>query len=140
DRIICRVPFNGPLRRIPPRSMGDWVCGEPLAFLIELGGRRIYVESGGQPDSWPEQELGRIDLAILGVALPDSRKRFPQTLKRFRPRYVLPSHQDNFFAPLSRGFIFGSMTNFPAVLRAFQQSGGESSLILLDYFQPWTLP
>lgn len=140
DRLVCCVPFDGPPRRLPPRSAGDWVCGEPLAFLIEMGGRRLYIESGGRPDSAPRQSLGRIDLAILGVALPDSRKRFPQTLERLRPRYVLPSHQDNFFLPLSRGFVFGPMTDFPFVLRMFRASSSDSSLILLDYFRPWTLP
>jgi L-ascorbate metabolism protein UlaG (beta-lactamase superfamily) len=140
DRLFCCVPFDGPVRRYPPRSAGDWVCGEPLAFLIEMGGRRIYIESGGQPDGGPRLSPGRIDLAILGVALPDSRRRFPQTLERLRPRYVLPSHQDNFFLPLSRGFVFGPMTDFPFVLRAFRAASSGSSLILLDYFRPWTLP
>src|SRR3977135_549770 len=82
DRLFCCVPFNGRPRRLPPRVMGDWVCGEPLAFLIEMGGRRIYIESGGQPDTSDSPTLGRVDLAILGVALTDARKRFPQTLKR----------------------------------------------------------
>jgi hypothetical protein len=84
--------------------------------------------------------LDRIDLAILGVALPDSRKRFPATIARLHPRYVIPSHQDNFFLPLSRGFVFGPMTDFPFVLRAFRASSTNSSMILLDYFRPWTLP
>jgi L-ascorbate metabolism protein UlaG (beta-lactamase superfamily) len=140
DRLFGRVPFDGPVRRLPPRAPGDWVCGEPLAFLIEIGGRRIYIAAGGRPNGDVPASLGRIDLAILGVALPDSRKLFLQALEQLRPRYVLPSHQDNFFCPLSRGFVFGPMTNFPAVLRSFRRSSGGSSLILLDYFKPWTLP
>lgn len=140
DRLFCCVPFDGPVRRYPPRAARDWVCGEPLAFLIEMGGRRIYIESGGQPDGGPRFSPGRIDLAILGVALPDSRRRFPQTLERLHPRHVLPSHQDNFFLPLSRGFVFGRMTDFPSVLRSFRAASRGSSLILLDYFRPWTLP
>jgi L-ascorbate metabolism protein UlaG (beta-lactamase superfamily) len=139
DRLFCCIPFNGPPRRLPPRSAANWVCGEPLAFLIEMGGRRIYIESGGQPDGGPPL-LDRIDLAILGVALPDSRKRFPATIARLHPRYVIPSHQDNFFLPLSRGFVFGPMTDFPFVLRAFRASSTNSSMILLDYLRPWTLP
>jgi L-ascorbate metabolism protein UlaG (beta-lactamase superfamily) len=140
DRLLGCVPFDGPPRRLPPRRAADWVCGEPLAFLIEMGGRHIYLESGGRPDQAPRPALGRIDLAILGVALPDSRKRFAQNLKWLRPRFVLPSHQDNFFLPLSRGFVFGPLTDFPAVLRTFRASSVGSSLILLDYFRPWTLP
>ena len=140
DRLLGGVPFDGPPRRLPPRRAADWVCGEPLAFLIEMGGRRIYLESGGRPDHAPRPSLGRIDLAILGVALSDSRSRFAQNLEWLRPRFVLPSHQDNFFLPLSRGFVFGPLTDFPALLRTFRASSAGSSLILLEYFRPWTLP
>ena len=140
DRLFGRVPFDGPPRRLPPRSVSDWVCGEPLAFLIEMGGRRLYIESGGRPNGPIFNKIGPVDLAILGVALPDARKRFPLTLQRLRSRYVLPSHQDDFFRPLSRGFRFGAGSDFPSVLRAFRSAPKSSSLILLDYFQPWTLP
>jgi L-ascorbate metabolism protein UlaG (beta-lactamase superfamily) len=140
DRLFGRVPFDGPPRRLPPRLAGDWVCGEPLAFLIEIGGRRIYIAAGGRPNGVLPASAGQIDLAIIGVALPDSRKRFAQVLEQFRPQYVLPSHQDNFFLPLSRGFVFGPMTDFPAVIRAFRKASNRSQLILVDYFRPWTLP
>ena len=140
DRIFGRVPFDGPPRRLPPRTAGDWVCGEPLAFLIEMGGRRIYITSGDRPNGALPGSLGRIDLAILGVALPDARKRLAQTLEQLRPRYVLASHQDNFFLPLSRGFVFGPMTDFPAVIRAVRKASNTSRLILVDYFCSWTLP
>jgi L-ascorbate metabolism protein UlaG (beta-lactamase superfamily) len=140
DRLFGRIPFDGSVRRLPPRLAGDWVCGEPLAFLIEIGGRRIYIAAGGRPNGVVLTSLGRIDLAILGVALPDSRRQFIPAVQQLRPRYVLPSHQDNFFSPLSRGFIFGPMTDFPAVLRSLSKVANRSQLILLDYFRPWTLP
>jgi len=120
DRLFGGVPFGGPPRRLPPRSVSDWVCGEPLAFLIEMGNRRIYIESGGRPSASHCQKFGRVDLAILGVALPDARKRFPLTLQCLHPRHSLPSHQDDFFRPLSRGFAFAAMSDFPSVLRAFR--------------------
>lgn len=138
DRIFGRVLFDGPPRRLPARKVGDWVCGTPLAFLIELEGQRIYIESGGRPDG-SVAKVGPIDLAILGVALPDARKRFPKVLRQLRPRFVLPSHQDNFFRPLARGFVFGMMTDFPDVLKTWGVHGAGSRLILLDYFRPWTL-
>jgi len=138
DRIFGRVPFDGPLRQLPPRRAGDWVCGEPLAFLIEMGGQRIYIESGGRPGALPAIREP-VDLAILGVALPDARARFPQMLAALRPRYVLPSHQDNFFRPLERGFCFGPLTDFPAVLRTFAAQRLRTRMILLDYEKPWTL-
>ena len=139
DRLFGKVPFDQRESRSsgPPQQPSDWICGEPLAFLVEVGGQRIYIDSGGTPAQLPPHEP--VDLAILGMALPDSRARLPDALKRLQPRYVLPSHQDNFFRPLDAGFQFGLLTDFSRVRRDCEQAG-HGRLILLDYFQPWTLP
>jgi L-ascorbate metabolism protein UlaG (beta-lactamase superfamily) len=139
DRLFGKVPFDQHVARRPgaPQRASDWMCGEPLAFLIEINGQRIYIDSGGTPAQLPPNE--HVDLAILGMALPDSRARLPAALERLKPRYILPSHQDNFFRPLNAGFQFGPLTDFPRVKReCAQQNRGR--LILLDYFRPWKLP
>lgn len=142
DRLlIIGVPFNGPVKETgPPVRAGDWVCGEPLSYLIVANGFRIFIDSGGTPAVLPPKNIGPVDLAILGMALPDSRARFVETMKRLRPRYVLPSHQDNFFLPLDRGFQFATMSDFPFVRREHEIKHLPGKLILLDYFRPWTLP
>jgi L-ascorbate metabolism protein UlaG (beta-lactamase superfamily) len=138
DRLFGKVPFDQTGSQAgEPQRAADWICGEPLAFLIEVNGQRIYIDSGGTPAQLPPNE--RVDLAILGMALPDSRARLAAALARLRPRYVLPSHQDDFFRPLSAGFQFGPLTDFPFVQRDSAQQN-RSRLILLDYFRPWTLP
>ena len=160
DRLFGKVPFDRPpsqaglsaeaaysaseavakagsAKATPPQRAADWICGEPLAFLIEVNGQRIYLDSGGTPAQLPPNE--RVDLAILGMALPDSRVRLHAALERLHPRYILPSHQDDFFRPLSAGFQFGPFTDFPFVQRECAQQN-RSRLILLDYFRPWTLP
>ena len=138
DRLFGKVPFDQPHSQAgPPQRAADWICGEPLAFLIEGNGQRIYIDSGGTPAQLPPNE--RVDLAILGMALPDSRARLAATLAHLQPRYVLPSHQDDFFRPLSAAFQFGPLTDFPFVERECAQQN-RSRLILLDYFRPWTLP
>jgi hypothetical protein len=148
DRLFGKVPFDRPpsqaglsaktsAKAAPPQRAADWICGEPLAFLIEVNGQRIYIDSGGTPAQLPPNE--RVDLAILGMALPDSRVRLHAALERLHPRYTLPSHQDDFFRPLSAGFQFGALTDFPFVQRESAQQT-RTRLILLDYFRPWTLP
>ena len=138
DRLFGKVPFDQTGSQAgPPQRAADWICGEPLAFLIEVNGQRIYIDSGGTPAQLPPNE--RVDLAILGMALPDSRARLTAALARLQPRYVLPSHQDDFFRPLTAGFQFGPLTDFPFVQRESAQQN-RSRLILLDYFRPWTLP
>jgi L-ascorbate metabolism protein UlaG (beta-lactamase superfamily) len=141
DRVFpIGVPFAGSRKEGAPRKASDWVCGEPLAFLIEIHGKRIYLDAGGTPALLPPANIGPVDLAILGVALPDSRTRFSAAVRRLRPRYVLPSHQDDFFRPLNRGFAFGPLTDFPRVRQDFMREKLPGRLILLDYFRPWTLP
>ena len=138
DRLFGKVPFDRPHSAAsPPRRAADWICGEPLAFLIEVNGERIYIDSGGTPAQLPPNES--VDLAILGMALPDSRARLAAALARLRPRYILPSHQDDFFRPLSAGFQFGPLTDFRFVERECAQQN-RTRLILMDYFRPWTLP
>jgi L-ascorbate metabolism protein UlaG (beta-lactamase superfamily) len=138
DRLFGKVPFDQPRpQAAQPQRAVDWICGEPLAFLIEVNGQRIYIDSGGTPAQLPPNE--HVDLAILGVALPDSRTRLHAALERLQPRYVLPSHQDNFFRPLSAGFQFGPLTDFPRVQRECAQEN-RARLVLLDYFRAWTLP
>ena len=137
DRLFGSIPFNGPPKRLPPRKIDDWVTGEPLAFLIEMGGKRIFINSGGRPEQEISTKWRPVDLAILGVAARDSIDAFPRNVAQLRPRYILPSHQDNFFRPLERGFAFMPLSDFPAVQRAARGASGE--LILLDYFRPWTL-
>jgi hypothetical protein len=159
DRLFGKVPFDGPhsqpglsaqdaysseaaaksgsAKAEPPQRAADWICGEPLAFLIEVNGQRIYIDSGGTLALLPPNK--RVDLAIVGVALPDSRERLAAALSHLQPLYVLPSHQDDFFRPLSAGFQFAPLSDFPRVQRESAQQN-RSRLILLDYFQPWTLP
>ena len=123
-----------------PRRPSDWVMGEPLAFLIEAAGQRIYIDSGGVPGAeLPPADAAPVDLAIVGAALGDSRRRLAPLLRCLRPRYFLPSHQDDFFRPLARGFSFGLLSNFPAVQRASAAGQIPGRLILLDYYRPWTL-
>ena len=140
DRLFGKIPFNGRSRASNPAKPSDWVLGEPLAFVIEAADKRIYIDSGGTPGAPPGSRIKNVDLAILGVALPDSRKRFVETVRQLKPRYILPSHQDDMFAPMNRGFVFGKMTNFPALLRNARQQELSGRVILLDYFKPWTLP
>jgi L-ascorbate metabolism protein UlaG (beta-lactamase superfamily) len=122
-----------------PVKASDWCVGEPLAFVIEAAGKRIYIDSGGVPGAPLGPGIKHVDLAILGVALPDSQRRIAEVVRRLHPRYTLPAHQDDFFAPLDRGFVFGKMTSFPTLIRDYQKEQLPGRLILLDYFRPWTL-
>ena len=139
DRVFGVTPFNNRPEHLPPRKIDHWVLGEPLAFLIEMGGQRIFINSGGRGDRSPSLNAAPVDLAIVGVASPDAINAFVPTIAQLKPRYILPSHQDDFFRPLRNGFVFLPLTDFPAVRRAAASAQPRAQLILLDYFKPWTL-
>ena len=142
DRVFWMMPFPGEKTAPTPKPLrpADWVMGEPLAFLIEAAGQRIYIDSGGMPGAeLPPADLAPVDLAIVGAALGDSRRRLAPLLRCLRPHCFLPSHQDDFFRPLARGFSFGLLSNFSAVQRSSAAGQLPGQLILLDYYRPWTL-
>jgi L-ascorbate metabolism protein UlaG (beta-lactamase superfamily) len=122
----------------PPRRARDWVAGETLAYIITMGGKRIFVSSG-MVQPLQQKGLAPVDLAITGVALPDPRRSLAETVQKLSPKYVLPSHQDNFFIPAEKGFRFARNSNFPEVKRNLPGWEPGKNLILLDYFRPWTL-
>jgi L-ascorbate metabolism protein UlaG (beta-lactamase superfamily) len=138
DRVFGVIPFKGPARNLPPRKIDHWVLGDPLAYLIEIGGQRIFINSGGRGNKPVALNTSPVDLAIVGVASPDAVAAFSPTIAQLKPRYILPSHQDDFFRPLRNGFVFLPLTDFPAVRRA-AAAAPRGELILLDYFKPWTL-
>ncbi len=142
DRILGQIPYPGHLSGVvpAPQRARDWRVGEPLAFLIEIGGKRIYIESGGMGRNMPSSKAKEVDLAILGVAVTDSQYRYPEAVKFLCPRYVLPSHQDNFFEPMDQGFKFSPTANFPAI-QAYHQAGEvPGKLVLMEFFHKWSLP
>ena len=143
DRVLGQMPYPGTITEplaTPPARPRDWKLGLPLAFLIEIGGKRIYVESGGVPGLLPEVDGQEIDLAILGVAVGDSQGRYPDAVRALQADFVLPSHQDDFFRPLESGFHFGPTTNFPKILARHRVEELPGQLILMDFFHRWTLP
>jgi L-ascorbate metabolism protein UlaG (beta-lactamase superfamily) len=138
---VIGVPDKGLRKEVPqdkPRTSGDWVLGEPLAFVVTMGGRRIYITSGGH--SAPMQSIRPVDLAIVGTAVKDARLRLKDTLLKVHPKVILPSHQDDIFMAPDKGFHFGTTANMDDVMAQLSPEPDlKRRVILLDYFRPWTL-
>lgn len=141
DRFLGQVPYPGQIENplaTAPQRIRDWRVGTPLAFLIQIEGRRIYIESGGTRKQLPT--VGDVDLAIMGVAVAESQARYAEAVRILNARYVLPSHQDDFFKPLEAGFRFSSLSNFPGIAETHEKENLPGRLILMDYFHTWKLP
>lgn len=141
DLVLGSLPYpgliNAPLEA-PPSAAADWRLGTPLAYLIELAGKRIYVESGGVVGHPPA--VSGVDLAIVGTAVGDGKGRYAEAVRALQPRFVLPSHQDDFFNPLESGFHFSVLSDFPRIKATHAVEALPGRLILMDYFHSWPLP
>lgn len=135
DRVLGRIPYPGLIDEAlpaPPNRVKDWKIGVPLAYLIEIEGQRIYVESGGIPDLLPS--VTNVDVAIVGVAVKDSQKRYANAVRQLNPEIIIASHQDNFFLPLSSGFQFSTLSNFPRIIATHEAERLPGKLVVMDYF------
>lgn len=59
DRLFGKVPFDRhePRSPGPPQRPADWICGEPLAFLIEINGQRIYIDLAGHRHNYRQTSM-----------------------------------------------------------------------------------
>jgi hypothetical protein len=126
----------------PPARGGEWLVGQPWAFLIELldGGspvfRILYVDSAASPDAGgPGPTIGGPaapgDVHIACVPNASLVDGYPTALlKRHHVKHVLAGHWESFFqsrhAPLAPviGLSDGEMSTFVgAVGNAIGASG-----------------
>ncbi len=99
-----RVPFAGELTcdHLDHLSPAAYKCGQVWGIHIRVAGIDIYHQGSADLD---DEQLGKlpVDLFLAGVAgrnfTPDYWQR---VLPRLDPRYVVPTHYDNFFTPLGR--------------------------------------
>ena len=135
DKVLGRISYPGlideALPTLPSRAK-DWKIGVPLAYLIEIEGQRIYIESGGTPGFLPP--VSDVDVATIGVAVKGSQKRYADAVRQLNPELIIASHQDNFFLPLSSGFQFSVLSNFPRVIATHESEALPGKLVVMDYF------
>jgi L-ascorbate metabolism protein UlaG (beta-lactamase superfamily) len=99
-----KVLFDGELtcEHLDRLSPAAYKCGQVWGIHIRVAGIDIYHQGSADLD---DEELGElpVDLFLAGVAgrnfTPDYWRR---VLPRLDPRFVVPTHYDNFFTPLGR--------------------------------------
>lgn len=97
-----KVPFDGPLScdHLDGLSPGAYKCGQVWGIRIEVAGISLYHQGSADLD---DDQLGRrpVDVFLAGVAGRSVTPRYwDRVLPRLDPQVVVPTHYDNFFAPL----------------------------------------
>src|SRR4051794_5385790 len=100
-----KVPFDGPLtcEDVHGLSPGAYKCGAVYGIRIEVAGTSFYHQGSANLDDG-ELQHEPIDVFLAGVA---GRQVTPhywrRILPKLDPRVLVPTHYDDFFAPLGRG-------------------------------------
>ena len=116
DRLFGKVPFDRHEQRSagPPQRASDWICGEPLAFLIEINGQRIYIDSGGAPCATAAQSARRSrdlgnGLARFEGTIACCVRTFAAALRSAQsPGQFLPAVEPRFSIWAAHGFPTGA--------------------------------
>ena len=70
-----------------------------IGFLIEYRGLRFFFTES--PIVRHADQIGRVDVLIQGIASRRESDFIANTMAAVQPRYVIPSHYDDFFRPFS---------------------------------------
>jgi L-ascorbate metabolism protein UlaG (beta-lactamase superfamily) len=100
-----KVPFDGPLtcEDVHALSPSAYKCGAVFGIRIEVAGVTLYHQGSADLD---DAVLGNepVDVFLAGIAGRQVTPRYWQRiLPKLDPRVLVPTHYDDFFAPLGRG-------------------------------------
>jgi L-ascorbate metabolism protein UlaG (beta-lactamase superfamily) len=128
-----KVPFDGELTcdDLDGLSPGAYRCGKVWGIRIEVAGTSLYHQGSADLD---DDELARdpVDVFLAGVAGRRVTPRYwERVLPRLDPRIVVPTHYDNFFAPLGTEQTFLRGANLGAVPDEVAAVAGDAEVAAL---------
>jgi L-ascorbate metabolism protein UlaG (beta-lactamase superfamily) len=97
-----KVPFDGPLTCEDAHALspGAYKCGAVYGIRIEVAGISLYHQGSADLDD-AQLERDPVDVFLAGVAGRQVTPRYwERILPKLDPRVVVPTHYDDFFAPL----------------------------------------
>jgi L-ascorbate metabolism protein UlaG (beta-lactamase superfamily) len=112
-----KVPFDGPLtcEDVHALSPGAYRCGAVYGIRIEVAGIALYHQGSADLD---DAALGHepVDVFLAGVTGRQVTPRYwERILPKLDPRVLVPTHYDDFFAPLGRPLKLVRKVNLDAV-------------------------
>ena len=96
-----KVPFDGPLtcEDLHELTPGAYKCGDVFGIRIEVAGTSFYHQGSANLDD--AQRIEPVDVFLAGITGRQVTPRYwERILPRLDPRLLVPTHYDDFFAPL----------------------------------------
>ena len=125
----------------PPTKVGDLPEGDTLIYVLTVGGKfTVFLMSSG---NYIERAIAGLkpDVALVAPLFSNNTHAFtPRLMKALGyPKLVLPTHWDNFEAPLSgpvqdlRG-IYGDPANLDLWVKEMKTLTPKTRIVTLNYF------
>lgn len=132
-----KVPMDGPLAcdHLDGLAPGQYKCGAVYGIRIDVAGISIYHQGSADliDAELPDQ---RVDVFLAGVAGRQVTPRYwERVLPKLDPRYVVPTHYDNFFSPLGRNLDMVrkvALTDVPDEVRSVARDARVAALPRID--------
>jgi L-ascorbate metabolism protein UlaG (beta-lactamase superfamily) len=132
-----KIPFDGPLTCEDLHGLrpGAYKCGAVYGIRIDVAGISLYHQGSADLD---DSALPRrpVDVFLAGVTGRQVTPRYwERILPRLDPRLLVPTHYDDFFAPLGRSLklIRGvALEDVPAEVRAVSRDTTVAALSRSD--------
>jgi L-ascorbate metabolism protein UlaG (beta-lactamase superfamily) len=133
-----RIPMDGELtcdhlRGLSPRA---YRCGQVWGIRIDVAGVSLYHQGSADLDD-DELRDEPVDVFLAGVAGRSFTPRYwERILPRLDPRVVVPTHYDDFFAPLGRRLSFVRqvrLAEVPAEVAAVSGGAQVTALARVDH-------
>jgi L-ascorbate metabolism protein UlaG (beta-lactamase superfamily) len=118
-----KVPMDGPLTcddldRLAPSA---YRCGAVYGIRIDVAGISLYHQGSANLNDG-ELRDGKVDVFLAGVAGRQVTPHYwERILPRLDPRVLVPTHYDDFFAPLGSPQDFVRRINFAELPREVEQ-------------------
>lgn len=139
---LQRVPFPGFVTHAPPLPQPVWAYKMGGAFGVHVQVGALSVYHNGSADLI-DAELGDVQADVLLACLA-GRRGTPSYLRRLvdhlRPRLVVPTHHDAFFAPLARGVHLLPRIDLGGFLAESAVYAPGAARVTLDYLETLAVP
>ena len=136
-----KVPIDGELTcaHLDGLCPGAYRCGEVWGIRIDVAGISMYHQGSADLDD-DELREGPVDVFLAGVAGRNFTPRYwERILPRLDPRVVVPTHYDDFFAPLGRRLTFvrqARLAELPGEIGAVSADARVAALARIDAGPP----
>jgi L-ascorbate metabolism protein UlaG (beta-lactamase superfamily) len=141
--LFGKVPFPGEVRAVEalPARAHDYRMGGAFGLYLRAPDGTSVYHNGSADLVDAEIASLHADVALIGLAGRQATRDYvARLLGALRPRLVVPTHHDAFFAPLDRGVHLLPNVDLDGFVAEARRLAPDARLVTPDYFEALAIP